>query len=205
MEDKVHDGYFLTPPGVITCIGSLLCTLWRVCVGVFLFIYFFALFFSLNFSWLCIQFWSLFQTIGAKHADLGSPLSVSPACTPHLQESCLFTLGHTFHVKSPICSLCLSSVISFPLGESTAAPSVPLIQRQQAAPHCAGRQITSYCTYKQIHRSTLFPRNQPRYSLLFFKTWNRLAAPGRMLFLGLGFPPSPFSFHTCLENIPHHE
>ena len=115
-------------------------TLAGVCGGIFIYLFILLSSFSLNLSWLCIQFWSLFQTIGAKHADLGSPLSVSPACTPHLQESCLFTLGHTFHVKSPICSLCLSSVISFPLGESTAAPSVPLIQRQQAAPHCAGRQ-----------------------------------------------------------------
>lgn len=115
-------------------------TLAGVWGGIFIYLFILLSSFSLNLSWLCIQFWSLFQTIGAKHADLGSPLSVSPACTPHLQESCLFTLGHTFHVKSPICSLCLSSVISFPLGESTAAPSVPLIQRQQAAPHCAGRQ-----------------------------------------------------------------
>ena len=114
--------------------------------------------FPLNFSWLCIQFWSLFQTIGAKHADLGSPLSVSPACTPHLQESCLFTLGHTFHVKSPICSLCLSSVISFPLGESTAAPSGPLIQRQQAAPHCAGRQTLPTAPTSKYTDLLYFPK-----------------------------------------------
>lgn len=69
----------------------------------------------------------------------GSPFSVSQACTPHLQESCLFTLGHIFHMKSSICSLCLSSVISSALSESTAAPSVSLIQ-QHAAPCCAGRQ-----------------------------------------------------------------
>ena len=52
----------------------------------------------------------------------------------------MFTLGHIFHVKSAICSLCLSSVISSVLSESTAAPSVSLIQQQHVAPCCAGKQ-----------------------------------------------------------------
>lgn len=184
---------------MITCIGSLSCTLWLVGVEGVLSS------FPLNFSWLCIQFWSLFQTIGAKHADLGSPLSVSPACTPHLQESCLFTLAHTFHVKSPICSLCLSSVISFPLGESTAAPSGPLIQRQQAAPHCAGRQTLPTAPTSKYTDLLYFPETSLDTASCFSRPgtgWQHQVG----CYSWFGLPPtSPFSFHTCLENIPHHE
>lgn len=102
--------------------------------------------FPLTIPWLYIQFWSLFQTAEVPPADLWKEALALLGLFYQLanlssKSPCLFTLGHSFHMKSLICNLCLSAVINSPLDENTAAHGVQLIQWQHAAHRCAGKHM----------------------------------------------------------------
>lgn len=79
--------------------------------------------FPLTISCPCVQLQSFFQTVEVPPADLEKGTLVLLCLFYHFMHlisnsPCLFNLGHSFHVKSPIYNSCLSAVINSPLGKA---------------------------------------------------------------------------------------